>query len=634
MRQTNQAAGYDIYSAEATQIEPASRKLIKTDIAIAIPEGTYARIAARSGLAAKYSIDVGAGVIDADFRGEVKVLLINNSTKPFEIKKHDRIAQIILEKNITPKVFITEKLPTTERNDQGFGSTGISANHFLDTDIVLAIKPKFAEAIRTQEKNHEYQKYKIGSTVTRFWLYETEPVNAIQYVISVGPAKTPGEVQDPTGLGNDDFDKGLKESKYGYPIFGMWQLKEPLPGSLMKELIGIHPPHRYEYATTELIAQYPNEAMKQIFPSQGFNSLITCQPQVFATRISQENNLTQVYDYLTSGKIPQSLNLQAKRRFLNKAGEFFIQNSRMYKKNGDRLPLLVIFDGKHRNSILLHAHENLGHRGIFAVYEVIRHRFYWPRMRADVNHHVKSCHECQVRSLKRLEIPLTISVSTRLFAKVYIDIMHMPAAHGFHFIVAAKDDLSGTSEAIPLKCMTVKALAKFFCENIYCRYGAPLHVVTDNGPEVKEAFERLLKRMNIPHIRITPYNHHANGVVERGHFILREALIKTCKDRIMDWPEKVPEILFADRITISRVTGFSPFQLLHATDPLLPLDLAEATFLVEEFRSGMRTEDLLVMRARQLEKHPEDIARAAETLRKARFASKEQFERRFIKRLT
>jgi len=110
-------------------------------------------------------------------------------------------------------------------------------------------------------------------------------------------------------------------------------------------------------------------------------------------------------------------------------------------------------------------------------------------MRADVNHQVKSCHECQIRSLKRLEIPLTVSVSTRLFAKVYIDVMHMPVAHGFHYIVAAKDDLSGTSEAIPLRNATAKALAKFFWEYIYCRYGAPLHVVTDNGPEVKEAFE-------------------------------------------------------------------------------------------------------------------------------------------------
>ncbi len=85
-------------------------------------------------------------------------------------------------------------------------------------------------------------------------------------------------------------------------------------------------------------------------------------------------------------------------------------------------------------------------------------------MRADVNHHVKSCHECQIRSLKRLEIPLTVSVSTRLFAKVYIDVMHMPVANGFHYIVAAKDDLSETSEAIPLRHATAKALAKFLWE--------------------------------------------------------------------------------------------------------------------------------------------------------------------------
>ena len=112
MRQTDQAAGYDLYSAETTIIEPNSRKLIKTDIAISIPEGTYARIAAQSGLATKYSIDVG--VIDADYRGEVKILLINNSIKPFEIKKHDCIAQMILEKNMTPEVSIIEELPSTE----------------------------------------------------------------------------------------------------------------------------------------------------------------------------------------------------------------------------------------------------------------------------------------------------------------------------------------------------------------------------------------------------------------------------------------------------------------------------------------------------------------------------------------
>ena len=75
--------------------------------------------------------------------------------------------------------------------------------------------------------------------------------------------------------------------------------------------------------------------------------------------------------------------------------------------------------------------------------------------------------------------------------------------------------------------------------------------MTDNGPEIKKAFEALLKRLGIPQIRITPYNHHANGVVERGHYVLREAIVKSCKGDFSQWPSKLAEAVFADRITIS-----------------------------------------------------------------------------------
>ena len=138
----------------------------------------------------------------------------------------------------------------------------------------------------------------------------------------------------------------------------------------------------------------------------------------------------------------------------------------------------------------------------------------------------------------------------------------------------------------------------------------------------------------IPQIKITPYNHHANGVVERGHFILREAIIKACKGKIANWPEYVASMVFADRVTISRITGYSPFQLLHGTDPVLPLDLAEAIFSVEGFRAGLKTEDLLVLHAHQLSKHPQDLEKAAEGLWKARFSSKEQFEKWFDHKLS
>jgi len=123
--------------------------------------------------------------------------------------------------------------------------------------------------------------------------------------------------------------------------------------------------------------------------------------------------------------------------------------------------------------------------------------------------------------------------------------------------------------------------------------------------------------MGIPQIKISPYNHHPNRVIERGHFILGEAIIKACRDKISEWLEHVAGMVFADRVTVSRVTGFSPFQLLYSTDPILPLNLVEATFSLKEFRNDISTEDLLILHARQLAKHPEDVRRAAETLKKA-----------------
>lgn len=125
-RSTNGSVGYDLTSCEDTVVESKSFKLIKTGLAIKCPQGTYGRIAPRSGLASKYFIDVGAGVIDNDYRGEVKVLLFNHHpTNDFHIKIGDRIAQLILEKCLVCPVIKVNELDETERNEKGFGSSGL-----------------------------------------------------------------------------------------------------------------------------------------------------------------------------------------------------------------------------------------------------------------------------------------------------------------------------------------------------------------------------------------------------------------------------------------------------------------------------------------------------------------------------
>lgn len=120
------AAGYDLYAAEEGVVLAECRLLVKTNIAVSIPEGYYGRIAPRSGLAYKSGIDILAGVIDADYRGDIGVILYNTDIKDFEFKKGDRIAQLIIEKCHNVEWQEVNELEDSVRSDGGFGSTGVN----------------------------------------------------------------------------------------------------------------------------------------------------------------------------------------------------------------------------------------------------------------------------------------------------------------------------------------------------------------------------------------------------------------------------------------------------------------------------------------------------------------------------
>ena len=117
-------AGADVFSAKTLVVDPRGKAVVPLDISLAVPAGYYMRVAPRSGLAAKKFIDVGAGVIDTDYRGPVGVVIFNHSDLPFEIERGAKIAQLILEKIDCPEFTSVDTLPDTDRGSGGFGSTG------------------------------------------------------------------------------------------------------------------------------------------------------------------------------------------------------------------------------------------------------------------------------------------------------------------------------------------------------------------------------------------------------------------------------------------------------------------------------------------------------------------------------
>ncbi|XP_054152506.1 uncharacterized protein LOC128959313 [Oppia nitens] len=119
---SEQSAGYDLYANDVGVLQQNERKLISTGVKMQIPNGCYGQICARSSMALK-GIDIGAGVIDSDYTGEIKVLLINNSINNFAYIHGDKIAQIIILplKKVT---MFNATFKQTQRADKGFGSTG------------------------------------------------------------------------------------------------------------------------------------------------------------------------------------------------------------------------------------------------------------------------------------------------------------------------------------------------------------------------------------------------------------------------------------------------------------------------------------------------------------------------------
>lgn len=123
-RGSSLSAGHDLYSIESVTLKARSRGVIHTGISVALPEGTYGRVAPRSGLAVKHGIDTGAGVVDADYRGELGVVLFNNSDEDYTISEGERIAQLVVEKIWTGDITVVDSLDDTTRSSGGFGSTG------------------------------------------------------------------------------------------------------------------------------------------------------------------------------------------------------------------------------------------------------------------------------------------------------------------------------------------------------------------------------------------------------------------------------------------------------------------------------------------------------------------------------
>ena len=152
-KSTEGAAGLDLCSSENTTVYARKCAQIHTGISVQVPQNTYARIAPRSGLAIRNMLDVGGGVIDRDYRGELIVILHNHSDEDFEVNAGDRVAQLIIERIEELECEVVEHLSDTERGDKGLGSTGTSAI----TSAPGTVNQSFGGALRMPRRSRGFK---------------------------------------------------------------------------------------------------------------------------------------------------------------------------------------------------------------------------------------------------------------------------------------------------------------------------------------------------------------------------------------------------------------------------------------------------------------------------------------------
>src|SRR5712671_3598658 len=280
------------------------------------------------------------------------------------------------------------------------------------------------------------------------------------------------------------------------------------------------------------------------------------------------------------------------------------------------------------------AHNNLGHKGFYSTRCVLADRFWWPSLEQDVKWFINTCHQCQLRQTTKIRIPLMVSLPAPLFRKVYINTMLMPRISGFCYITQARCSLTTWPEWRALRAENGRTLGAFLFEEVLCCWGAVEEIVSNNSTPYITALDWLADRYGIRHIRISAYNSHVNGVVERQHRTIHESLVKACNGDPSKWPAHAPYVFWADRATVCKSTDHSPFYMAHGVEPLLPFDITLATFLIPELTKPMSTTNLIATRARQLEMRENDLATIHDNVLKSRLASIRQFERQHTNTIT
>ena len=263
-----------------------------------------------------------------------------------------------------------------------------------------------------------------------------------------------------------------------------------------------------------------------------------------------DSQLQLVRDFLDNLKRPNDLDDRKWVTFYKFATCFMLDaRGVLWRPNPGGAHSLVISEDR-RPAILVELHDRVGHRGLFATRAFVCDRFWWPQMVRNIDWYVRTCHMCQVRQVVRIHILPIVPEPTAPMVRIHADSMHMPGR--YKYFAHARCATTSWVEGRALLSETARTLGEWLFQDIICRWNALSEIVTDNGSPWVAATTYLAEKYHLHHIRISGYNSQANGIVERPHFNVRDALFKATEGDGDHWHLSVHTVLWADRTSVRK----------------------------------------------------------------------------------
>ncbi|MCO5595910.1 hypothetical protein L7F22_049961 [Adiantum nelumboides] len=292
-----------------------------------------------------------------------------------------------------------------------------------------------------------------------------------------------------------------------------------------------------------------------------------------------QETMEDILYFLETGECPKHLERVQRHCLVRKALSYQLIGEYLYHKGKDlvlrRVPLV-----KEIEKILMSCHDGVcgGHFAQeITSRKVLQAGFVWPSLHRDVQHWCKACKACQQAGDRKLSYgPRFPIFAYGPFEKWGIDaIGPLPrTSTGKKYILTAIDYMTTWAEAASVARITAANVSKFVLDYICSRFGTPLEILSDRGPDFRaDLLDALLENLSIKHVHSTPYYPQCNGLVEKTSGVLCKIITKHVRDRPQDWDKHLTAALWAYRTSFKVSTQFTPYHLVYGQEALLPIEV-------------------------------------------------------------